>query len=232
MVSEKKKYKIFDLSTHEMAERSLELYKKDEIENTYFYHFTTCSSQQRNYLYDGLKPLSKVITDSSTLLGSFLEKNNIRFYCKNNNPFISYNGHSYLIESGGSWNDIAARLENDNGISGFFIPYHFDYSCIYKCPEILRYLDSAIYELDNIRSRPLKGPLQTRWEQEHFKTYILKCLVPMDKIEEKRPNFFKDAAELAANKDFNDIDDMSEFVYVEDKDCNMIEVKDVKEFKI
>ncbi|WP_143450861.1 hypothetical protein, partial [Limosilactobacillus reuteri] len=131
-MSEKKKYKIFDLSTHEMAERSLELYKKDEIENAYFYHFTTCSSQQRNYLYDGLKPLSKVITDSSTLLGSFLEKNNIRFYCKNNNPFISYNGHSYLIESGGSWNDIAARLENDNGISGFFIPYHFDYSCIYK----------------------------------------------------------------------------------------------------
>ncbi|WP_225359843.1 hypothetical protein, partial [Limosilactobacillus reuteri] len=69
-MSEKKKYKIFDLSTHEMAERSLELYKKDESEIAYFYHCTSCSSHQRNYLYGGLKPLSTVISDSSTLLGS------------------------------------------------------------------------------------------------------------------------------------------------------------------
>ena len=56
--------------------------------------------------------------------------------------------------------------------------------------------------------------------------------MPIDKVEKKGPNFFEDAAKLAANKNFDDIDCMSEFVYVEDNNCNMIEVENVKEFKI
>ncbi|MGN1282514.1 MAG: hypothetical protein ACI4UB_01695 [Limosilactobacillus sp.] len=224
------KQMIFDLSTHKTAEESRVLYKQDKINNAYFYHFTTYPTEMENDLYGGLRPLSKVITDPTTPLGTFLAQNNIYFYYQDGTPFIKYNDQPYSVATGGVWNDVAARLEWDNGISGFFIPYNFDYSCICECPEILRSLDNSIYKLGNIENRPLNSSLQIKWKQKNIKTYMVKCLVPINKIMKKKPDFFEDAAKQAANHNFSSIDYMSEFVYVEDKNCNMIEVKNVKKF--
>ncbi|WP_323058505.1 hypothetical protein [Limosilactobacillus reuteri] len=217
---------LFDLSTPEKAKISLDLYKKGKIDEVIFYHFTTYPANRKDELYKEIKPIREIIQNENTPLGSFLVENNMHIaFSKNNIASLCVFDHEIRIEYGGILNNLASRLYWDNGVSGFFVPKDFDYSCICFAPEILRTIDKALVELKTLPS-PIN--LEEKWKHQNFKTYRVKAVVPIDKLEENPDHTLVDAAEKVGSGNPYDYD--SQLMYLKPDNCNFIKVLDVEQY--